>query len=173
MTSPTTNESTVQTSGAKNRRDNGQERAENTNGTQAASAPAELADLARAQGELTQEVRLHVARQLVENESDGGDEARVGKMLGDARSELQEQLLREEQERARRQLADAARNSEDAVAGVVHSVTTILRSIVPAALVRPEDLIEATYSLADQGLRVGRRLALTVSGGVRELVPLR
>ena len=173
MTSPTTNESTVQTSGAKNRRDNGQERAENTNGTQAASAPAELADLARAQGELTQEVRLHVARQLVENESDGGDEVRVGKMLGEARSELQEQLLREEQERARRQLADAARNSEDAVAGVVHSVTTILRSIVPAALVRPEDLIEATYSLADQGLRVGRRLALTVSGGVRELVPLR
>ena len=172
MTSPTTNESTAQTSGAKNRRDNGQERAENPNGTQAAAAPAELAELARAQGDLTQEVRLHVARQLVEDEADG-DEARVGKMLTDARSELQEQLSREQQERARRQLADAARNSEDAVAGVVHSVTTILRSIVPAALVRPEDLIEATYSLADQGLRVGRRLALTVSSSARELVPLR
>ena len=172
MTSSTTNESTAQTSGTKNRRDNGQERAENPDGSQAAPAPAELADLARAQGDLTQEVRLHVARQLVEDEADG-DEARVGKMLTDARSELQEQLSREQQERARRQLADAARNSEDAVAGVVHSVTTILRSIVPAALVRPEDLIEATYSLADQGLRVGRRLALTVSGGVRELVPLR
>ena len=172
MTSSTTNESTAQTSGAKNRRDNGQERAENPNGTQTASAPAELADLARAQGDLTQEVRLHVARQLVEDESDG-DEARVGKMLSDARSDLQEQLLHEQQERARRQLADAARNSEDAVAGVVHSVTTILRSVVPAALVRPEDLIEATYSLADQGLRVVRRLALTVSGSARELVPLR
>jgi hypothetical protein len=173
MTSPTTNESSAQTSGAKNRRDNGQERAESPNGTQAAAAPAELAELARAQGDLTQEVRLHVARQLVDNGSDSGDEARVGKMLTDARSELQEQLLREQQERARRQLADAARNSEDAVAGVVHSVTTILRSVVPAALVRPEDLIEATYSLADQGLRVGRRLALTVSGSARELVPLR
>jgi hypothetical protein len=173
MTSSTTNESTAQTSGTKNRRDNGQERAENSNGSQADSAPAELADLARAQGDLMQEVHLHVARQLVENESDGGDEARVGKMLTDARSELQERLSREQQERARRQLADAARNSEDAVAAVVHSVTTILRSIVPAALVRPEDLIEATYALADQGLRAGRRFALTVSGSARELVPLR
>ena len=173
MTSPTTNESTSQTSGVKDRRDNGQERAENPNGSQAASAPAELADLARAQGNLTQEVRLHVTRQLIENESDGGDEARVGKMLTDARSELQEQLSREQQERARRQLADAARHSEDAVAGVVHSVTTILRSIVPAVLVRPEDVIEATYSLADQGLWVSRRLALTISGSARELVPLR
>lgn len=173
MTSSTTNESTAQTSGAKNRRDNGQERPESPNGTQAASAPAELADLARAQEDLTQEVRLHVARQLVEDGSDGGDEARVGQMLTHARSELQEQLRREQQELARRQLAASARNSEDAVAGVVHSVTTILRSVVPAALVRPEDLIEATYSLADQGLRVGRRLALTVSGSARELVPLR
>ncbi len=173
MTGPTTHESTTQTSAVENRGEHEQERAENPNGSRAASSPAELADLAHAQEDLTQEVRLHVARQLVHDESDGGDEARVGKMLTDARSELQEQLLREQQERARRQLADAARNSEDAVAGVVHSVTTILRSVVPAALVRPEDLIEATYSLADQGLRVGRRLALTVSGSARELVPLR
>lgn len=173
MTSPTTHESTAQTSVAEKRGDDGQERPEELDGSRAAAAPAEFADLARAQEDLTQEVRLHAARQLVETESDGGDEARVEKMLTDARSELQEQLLQQQQERARRQLADAARNSEDAVAGVVHSVTTILRSVVPAALVRPEDLIEATYSLADQGLRVGRRLALTVSGSARELVPLR
>jgi hypothetical protein len=172
MTGPTTHESTTQTSAVENRGDHEQERAENPNGSRAAAAPAELADLAHAQEDLTQEVRLHVARQLVENESDD-DEARVGKMLTDARSELQERLLRQQQERARRQLADAARTSEDAVAGVVHSVTTILRSVVPAALVQPEDLIEATYSLADQGLRVGRRLALTVSGSARELIPLR
>ncbi len=172
MTSSTTNESTAQTSVVK-RGNDGQERPEESNGSRTAAAPAELADLARAQEDLTQEVRLHVARQLVQDESDGGDEARVGRMLTDARSELQEQLLQQEQERARRQLADATRNSEDAVAGVVHSVTTILRSVVPAALVRPEDLIEATYSLADQGLRVVRRLALTVSGSARELAPLR
>ncbi len=172
MTGPTSHESTTQTSAVENRGEHEQERADNPNGSRAAAAPAELADLAHAQEDLTQEVRLHVARQLVENESDD-DEARVGKMLTDARSELQERLLRQQQERARRQLADAARTSEDAVAGVVHSVTTILRSVVPAALVQPEDLIEAAYSLADQGLRVGRRLALTVSGSARELIPLR
>src|SRR4051812_16926475 len=114
MTSPTTNESTTQTSVVKKRGDDGQERTEESNGIRAAAAPAELADLARAQEDLTQEVRLHVARQLVHTESDGGDEARVGRMLTDARSELQEQLLQQQQERARRQLADATRNSEDA-----------------------------------------------------------
>jgi len=168
MTSSTTNEST-----AENGRDSGQERPGNADGTQAAPSAVELHDLARAQDDLTQEVRHHVARQLVEHGSDGGDDARVGRMLTAARSELLEQLLGQQQEQARRQLAEAARNSEDAVAGVVRSVTTIVRSIVPAALVRPEDLIEATYSLADQGLRVGRRLALTVSGSARDLIPLR
>ena len=173
MTSSTTNDSPAQTSAEKKRGADRQERPEESNGSRAAAAPAELTDLARAQEDLTQEVRLHVARQLVEDESEDGDEARVGKMLTDARSELQEQLLHQQQERARRQLAEATRSSEDAVAGVVHSVTTILRSIVPAVLVRPEDVIEATYSLADQGLRVGRRLALTVSRSARELLPLR
>ncbi|WP_448608616.1 hypothetical protein [Geodermatophilus sp. URMC 60] len=174
MSSPTTDESTAQTSAAEDRRHSRQERAENPNGTtQAPSSPAELDDLARAQQDLAREARQHVARRVVENGSDGGDEARVGRMLSAARSDLLEQLLDEQQEQARRQLADAARSSEDAVAGVVRSVTTIVRSIVPAALVRPEDLIEATYSLADQGLRVGRRLALTVSGSARDLIPLR
>jgi hypothetical protein len=55
------------------------------------------------------------------------------------------------------------------VVGVVHGLTTIVRSVVPAALVRPEDVIEATFALADQGLRVGRRLALTVTSSVRSL----
>jgi hypothetical protein len=63
----------------------------------------------------------------------------------------------------------ASRSSEDAVAGLVQGITTIVRSIVPAAIVRPEDVIEATFALADQGLRVGRRLALTVTSGVRSL----
>ena len=173
MTGPSTNESATQTAATNNRRDSGQDRPRNANGTQAAPAPAELDDLARAQHDLTQEVRQEVARQLVENGADGGDEARVGRMLTAARSELLEQLLGQQQEQARRQLTEAARHSEDAVAGVVRSVSSIVRSIVPAALVRPEDLIEATYSLADQGLRVGRRLARTVTGSARDLVPLR
>ncbi|WP_222269894.1 hypothetical protein [Modestobacter marinus] len=158
MTSSTSNESAAQSTATKNRRDSGQDRTQNGDGTQAAPAPADLDDLARAQENLTQEVRQQVARQLVENGSDGGEEARVAKMLAAARSELLEQLLGQQQEQARRQLAEAARQGEDVVAGVVRSVTSIVRSIVPAALVRPEDLIEATYSLADQGLRVGRRL---------------
>ena len=53
--------------------------------------------------------------------------------------------------------------------GVVRSVTTIVRTVVPAALVRPEDLIEAAFALADQGLRVSRQLALTLSSSVRSL----
>jgi hypothetical protein len=168
MTGPTTNDPT-----AKNGRDTGPERSRNAEGSQAAPSAVELHDLARAQDDLTQEVRQHVARQLVENGSHSDDDARVGRMLTAARSELLAQLLGQQQEQARGQLAEATRNSEDAVAGVVRSVTTIVRSIVPAAVTRPEDLIEATYSLADQGLRVGRRLALTVSGSARDLIPLR
>lgn len=45
-------------------------------------------------------------------------------------------------------------------------------SVVPAALVRPEDLIEATFSLADQGLRLGRSFALTVAASARDLALL-
>lgn len=173
MTTSTT-ESTAQTSAAKNRRDGGQERAANpSDASPAAPSPAELDDLARSQDELKQEVRQHVARRVVENRSTADDDAQTERMLTAARSELMEQLLREQQEEARRQLADAAHSSENAVAGAVRSVTTIVRSMVPAALVRPEDLIEATYSLTDQGLRVSRSLALTVSRSARDLIPLR
>jgi hypothetical protein len=173
MARPTTDESTVQTPAAENRRDHRQEPSDTPNGNRAASSPARLDDLARAQDDLRQEVRQVAARELVRQEADGDDEARAASMLTAARSELLQQLLAEQQERARRQLDDAARNGEDAVAGVVRSVTTVVRSILPAALVRPEDLIEATYSLADQGLRVGRRVALTVSTSARDLIPLR
>ena len=42
----------------------------------------------------------------------------------------------------------------------------MVRSMVPATLLRPEDLIETSYALADQGLRVTRRLALTVAAAL-------
>jgi hypothetical protein len=58
---------------------------------------------------------------------------------------------------------------QDAAAGVVLSVTTIVRTIVPVALVRPEHLIEAAYTFADQGLGVSPRVALTESSSVRSL----
>ena len=98
-----------------------------------------------------------------------GDEQGVERLLDSARAGLLAQLREQEQERARRQLVEAARSGEEPSMGVVQGITTIVRSIVPAALVRPEDLIEATFALADQGLRVGRRVALTVTYSVRSL----
>ncbi len=68
MSSPTTDESTAQTSAAEDRRHSRQERAENPNGTtQAPSSPAELDDLARAQQDLAREARQLVARRVVVN----------------------------------------------------------------------------------------------------------
>jgi hypothetical protein len=41
---------------------------------------------------------------------------------------------------------------------------------VPAVLIRPQEVIETTYALADQSLRVARRMALAVTENVRGLV---
>jgi hypothetical protein len=136
----------------------------------AADSPATLDDLARAQEELDQEIRALVARQSLEHAAtDPDDRERAGRLVTLARAGLLDQLREQEQEQARRQLAQATRSGEDAVDGVVRSVTTVVRALVPAALVRPEDLIEAAYTVADQGLRISRRLALSVTSGVRSL----
>ncbi|MFW3171289.1 hypothetical protein [Geodermatophilus sp. CPCC 206100] len=127
-------------------------------------------DLATSQEEVTRRARELVAWDLVASATTGGaDDERGRRLLTAARADLLAELRSQEQERARRQLAQATRSSEDAVAGLVQGITTIVRSVVPAVLVRPEDVIEATFALADQGLRVGRRLALTVTSGVRSL----
>lgn len=128
-----------------------------------------LEQLARAQEELTHEIRQLVARQALDIATDDDHRERAGHLATVARADLLEQLRVQEQEQARRQLAQATRSSEEAVEGVVRSVTMIVRTLVPAALVRPEDLIEAAYTVADQGLRVSRRLALSVSSSVRNL----
>ncbi|SDE36771.1 hypothetical protein SAMN05660485_00720 [Blastococcus fimeti] len=44
-----------------------------------------------------------------------------------------------------------------------------MRNVVPAALLRPEEVIKSMYALSDQGLRLTRRLALTVVGSIRSL----
>lgn len=141
-------------------------------GQTAAESPAdggEVYELVRTQEDVAQRARRLVAGELVAAGLDGDDRQRVDRLLEQARAGLLTELQEQEQERARRQLQDAARSGEEAVAGVVRSVTTIVRSIVPSALVRPDELIEATFVLADQGLRVGRRLALTVTSSVRGL----
>ena len=130
----------------------------------------EVGELARTQDDVAQRARRLVAGELATSGLNGDDEhGRVDRLLEQARASMLAELRDQEQDRARRQLHEAARSGEDAVAGVVQSISTVVRSIVPAALVRPEDVIEATFALADQGLRVGRRLALTLSGSVRSL----
>ena len=130
----------------------------------------DVEDLASTQEDVAQRARQLVAGDLVTHATDGGDEDERGRrLLTAARADLLAELRIQEQEEARRQLVQATRSSEDAVAGLVQGITTIVRSIVPAALVRPEEVIEATFALADQGMRVGRRLALTVTSGVRSL----
>lgn len=175
MTTPSkTTEPAGQSSAAKGRRD--EQPASASNGTEMHRDDIEtverLDELVRARDDLAQQVRQVVARDLVVNGNGTDERARAGRMLTAARAELLQELLREQQEQARRQLADAARSGEDAVSGVVRSVATIVRSVVPAALVRPEDLIEATFALADQGLRLGRSFALTLSASARDLTPI-
>jgi len=136
------------------------------------ASDSEIHELARTQDDVAQRARRLVAGELVRYERNGHDEQqRVDQLLDSVRADLLAELRGQEQERARHELAEATRSSEDAVAGVVRGVTTIVRSIVPAVLVRPEDLIEATFALADQGLRVGRRLALAMATNVRSLSP--
>ena len=137
---------------------------------QSTASERDVEDLARTQQDVAQRARQLVAGDLVVHSAPGGgDDERGRRLLAAARADLLTELRSEEQEQARRQLVQATRSSEDAVAGLVQGITTIVRSIVPAALVRPEDVIEATFALADQRLRVGRRLALTVTSSVRSL----
>lgn len=137
--------------------------------TDGSGSETSLEALARAQEELTHEIRQLVARQVLDSATDDDHRDHAGHLVTVARADLLEQLRDQEQEQARRQLARATQSSEDAVDGVVRSVTLIVRALVPTAMVRPEDLIEAAYTVADQGLRVSRRFALSVSSSVRNL----
>ncbi|MGY1813808.1 hypothetical protein [Blastococcus sp. SYSU D00820] len=135
-----------------------------------ASPDREVRELVRTQDDVAQRARRLVAGELLADGANGGEERhRVDRLLEQARTQLRVELQEQEQERARRQLQEAARSGEEAVEGVVQSLLTIVRSVVPPVLVRPEQFIEASFALADQGLRVGRRLALTVAGGARGL----
>jgi hypothetical protein len=131
---------------------------------------AELEELSRTRDEAEDRARELLAAEVLQSTRNGSHDERARQLVLAVRRDLLVELREQEQAQARRQLAAAADSSEDAVAGVVHGVTTIVRSLVPAALVRPEEVIETTFALADQGLRVARRLALVVTGNVRSLV---
>ena len=133
-------------------------------------APDEMEELARTRDEAEDRARELLAAQVLQESRNGSHDERARQLVLAVRRDLLVELREQEQEQARRQLAAAADSSEDAVAGLVQGVTTIVRSLVPAVLVRPEEVIETTYALADQSLRVTRRLALVLTQSMRSLV---
>ncbi|RZU34584.1 hypothetical protein [Blastococcus saxobsidens] len=137
-----------------------------------ATAPAgdEMEELARTRDEAEDRARELLAAQVLQESRNGSHDERARQLVLAVRRDLLLELREHEQQQARRQLAAAADSSEDAVAGLVKGVTTIVRSLVPAVLVRPEEVIETTYALADQGLRVARRFTLVLAQSVRSLV---
>lgn len=138
--------------------------------TDAGGSGAELEELSRTRDEAEDRARELLAAQVLQAARNGSHDERARQPVLAVRRDLLTELRSQEQEQARRQLAAAADSSEDAVAGIVQGVTTIARSLIPAVLVRPEEVIETTYALADQSLRVVRRLALVVTGSMRSLV---
>ena len=138
--------------------------------TPATGGPDEMEELARTRDEAEDRARELLAAQVLQESRNGSHDERARQLVLAVRRDLLVELREQEQEQARRQLASAADSSEDAVAGLVQGVTTIVRSLVPAVLVRPEEVIETTYALADQSLRVTRRLALVLTQSMRSLV---
>lgn len=136
----------------------------------ATGGPDEMEELARTRDEAEDRARELLAAQVLQESRNGSHDERARQLVLAVRRDLLVELREQEQEQARRQLSAAADSSEDAVAGLVQGVTTIVRSLVPAVLVRPEEVIETTYALADQSLRVTRRLALVITQSVRSLV---
>ena len=136
----------------------------------ATGGPDEMEELARTRDEAEDRARELLAAQVLQESRNGSHDERARQLVLAVRRDLLVELREQEQEQARRQLASAADSSEDAVAGLVQGVTTIVRSLVPAVLVRPEEVIETTYALADQSLRVTRRLALALTQSMRSLV---
>jgi hypothetical protein len=135
-----------------------------------AGSAAELEELSRTRDDAEDRARELLAAEVLQAARNGSHDERARQLVLAVRRDLLTELRSQEQEQARRQLAAAADSSEDAVTGIVQGVTTIVRSLIPAVLVRPEEVIETTFALADQSLRVVRRLALGVTGSVRSLV---
>jgi hypothetical protein len=164
MTTPKPKSPTITTDGARTEEDAPRTEIEQT------GPGAALEELSRTRDEAEDRARELLAAEVLQSSRNGSHDERARQLVLAVRRDLLVELREQEQAQARRQLAAAADSSEDAVAGVVQGVTTIVRSLVPAVLVRPEEVIETTFALADQGLRVARRLALVVTENMRGLV---
>jgi hypothetical protein len=131
---------------------------------------ARAAELASAQRQ-AQELVLEQAVQRLRDELRQPPNGAGGQqLLLTARQRLVDQLHDLEQERARAQLAVASRGGEEAAACAVHGVVRLLRGALPAAVTRPDEVIDTAFGLAEQGLQVSRRIALEVVSAARELV---
>lgn len=168
MTAPANTSKPVSQANAKGRRDGEGGGRQDEPGETTAETFAGLADARDAEAD---DARRLAASDVLTEARDGGavDDERARQLRLSARQELLTELRSQEQQHAREQLAWAARRGEDAVEGVVEGVAVVVRNVVPVALLRPEEVIETTYALADQGLRLTRRLALTVVGSIRSL----
>ena len=128
---------------------------------------AELANAQRKAEEL-------VLEQAVQRLRDDLGEARNGaggqQLLLIARQRLMAQLHDLDQQRAREQLAAASHSSEEAAAGALQGAVILLRSALPAAATRPEQVIDTAFGLAEHGIQIMRRVALEVVSAARELV---
>ena len=160
-----------QESTGKNRRETENASTRASQAVPAGSATDRLDELAEAQQDAADQAREVAAVEVLTEERNNGPvgQERAERLRLSARQELLAELRSQEQQQARQQLERAALGGEAAVAGLIEGIAVIVRTMVPAALLRPEDLIETSYALADQGLRVTRRLALTVAGSARSL----
>jgi hypothetical protein len=69
-------------------------------------------------------------------------------------------------QRARLSIQSSQESTEEAVAQLVHSGVSSLRSLLPNAVVRPTQTVELLFDVVDQFLAATRRLALEVAQAV-------
>ena len=131
---------------------------------------ARAAELASAQRQAQELVLEQAVQRLRDELRDRPNGAGGQQLLLTARQRLVTQLHDLDQQRARAQLVAAGRSGEEAVACTVQGVVRLLRGALPAAVTRPEEVIDTAFGLADQGLQVSRRIALEVVSAARELV---
>lgn len=121
---------------------------------------------------LTQEHALEVLleeakQQITEQIRERSTLADGGSMVDAARTQLLGQIERAQQDQARRRMQLAAAQGEEAVSSAVQGAVTLVRSVVPTVLLRPDETIDMTFDLANQGLLLLRRLSHEVFGAVR------
>ena len=145
------------------------ERITDKNGAETTMTPDESPALTLS---LTQEHALEVLleeakQQITEQVRERTAVADGGSMVDAARNQLLGELERAQQRQARRRMQIAASQGEEVVSSAVQGAATLVRSVVPSVLLRPDETIDMTFDVADHGLLLLRRLSHEVFGAVR------